>query len=143
MIRRATAGDADLLRTLFQAYQAELDIDLSFQNFEAELSDPLGSYELVLLAGDRGCVALKMLDETVCELKRLFVVPDARGTGLGRVLSEAAIAHARARDYERMRLDTLPSMAAARKLYAALGFGEIEPYRFNPVEGTTFLELAL
>ena len=143
MIRRATAGDADLVRTLFRAYEAELDIDLSFQDFETELSDPLGFYELVLLAADRGCVALRMLDETVCELKRLYVVPAARGTGLGHVLTEAAIAHARARDYERMRLDTLPSMAAARKLYAALGFEEIEPYRFNPVDGTTFMELAL
>ena len=143
MIRRATTGDDELVQTLFRAYAAELDIDLSFQDFETELSDPLAFYELVLLAAEKGCVALGRLDEEVCELKRLYVVPAARGTGLGRVLSEAAIAHARARDYERLRLDTLPSMAAARKLYVSLGFAEIEAYRFNPIEGTTFLELRL
>ena len=143
VIRQAAAGDAERVRMLLRAYEAELDIDLSFQDFETELADPLAFYELVLLAGDKGCVALRELDAEACELKRLYVLPAARGTGLGRVLSEAAIAHARARGYARLRLDTLPSMGAARKLYGSLGFREIEPYRFNPIEGTQFLELEL
>ena len=143
MIRQAVAGDAERVRTLLREYAGELDIDLSFQDFDTELADPLAFYQLVLLAADKGCVALRELDAEVCELKRLYVLPAARGTGLGRALSEAAIAHARARGYARLRLDTLPSMGAARKLYGSLGFREIEPYRFNPVEGTRFLELEL
>ena len=143
MIRQAAAGDAERVRTLLRAYAGELDIDLSFQDFETELADPLAFYELVLLAADKGCVALRELDAEVCELKRLYVLPAARGTGLSRALSEAAIAHARARGYARLRLDTLPSMSSARKLYGSLGFREIEPYRFNPVEATRFLELEL
>ena len=120
-----------------------LGIDLSFQDFETELADPLAFYELVLLAGGDGCVALRRLDAETCEMKRLYVHPAARAGGLGRRLAEAVIAEARERGYRRMRLDTLPTMAAARRLYAALGFREIDPYRPNPVAGTTYLELDL
>ena len=142
MIRMATPRDADAIRVLFREYADGLGIDLSFQDFEAELADPLGFYELVLLAGE-GCVGLRRVDETTCEMKRLYVRPSARAGGLGRALAGAVIAHARARGYERMLLDTLPAMVAARELYASLGFRESEPYRYNPVPGTTFLELTL
>jgi putative acetyltransferase len=142
MIRPAQAQDAERVRELLLEYAAGLEIDLSFQDFETELADPLSFYELVLLA-DNGCVALRRVDDRTCEMKRLYVRPDARAGGLGRRLAEAIVEEARALGYERMLLDTLPSMAAARALYASLGFRETEPYRYNPVPGTTFLELAL
>jgi putative acetyltransferase len=142
MIRPAQAQDADRVRELFREYAAGLEIDLSFQNFATELADPLSFYELVLLADD-GCVALRRVDDQTCEMKRLYVRPDARAGGLGRRLAKAIVEEARALGYRRMLLDTLPSMAAARALYASLGFRETEPYRYNPVPGTTFLELAL
>jgi len=142
VIRTAQAEDVEAVRELLREYEAGLDVDLSFQNFDAELADPLGFYELVLLA-DGGCVALRRIDDETCEMKRLYVRPTRRGGGLGRRLAEAIVAEARARGYRRMLLDTLPTMTAARSLYATLGFLEAEPYRYNPVPGTTFLELRL
>ncbi len=142
MIRAAEAADVETVRELLGEYAAGLGVDLSFQNFEAELADPLGFYELVLLA-EGGCVALRRIDDETCEMKRLYVRDAARGSGLGRRLAEALLAEARARGYRRMLLDTLPTMTAARSLYATLGFVETEPYRYNPVPGTTFLELSL
>jgi GNAT superfamily N-acetyltransferase len=142
VIRAAGTADAEAVRELFGEYAAGLGVDLSFQDFDAELADPLGFYELVLLA-EGGCVALRRIDEDTCEMKRLFVRPTARGGGLGRKLAEAIVAEARARGYRRMLLDTLPTMGAAQALYATLGFRETEAYRYNPVHGTTFLELVL
>jgi len=130
------------VRGFLREYADGLSVDLSFQDFESELAEPLGFYELVLLADD-GCVALRRIDALTCEMKRLYVRPVARGSGLGRRLAEAVIAEARARGYSRMLLDTLPEMAAAQALYQSLGFCETEPYRHNPVPGATFLELAL
>ena len=142
MIRPATGADVEAVRTLFGEYADGLGIDLSFQDFDSELADPLRVYDVVLLAAD-GCVALRRVDDRTCEMKRLYVRSSARGTGLGRALARAVIAHARARGYERMLLDTLPSMTQARSLYASLGFRETAAYRYNPVEGTSFLELVL
>jgi ribosomal protein S18 acetylase RimI-like enzyme len=142
VIRPAQPGDLEAVQDLFREYAASLQLDLSFQDFESELADPLGFYELVLLAED-GCVALRRLDETTCEMKRLYVRPAARGSGLGRQLAVAVVAAAKNRGYRRMLLDTLPTMDAARALYRSLGFRETEQYRFNPVPGTSFLELEL
>jgi putative acetyltransferase len=130
------------VRSLLREYADAIGVDLSFQDFDSEVADPLGFYELVLLASD-GCVALRRVDERSCEMKRLFVRPDTRGSGLGRKLAEAVIDEARARGYERMLLDTLPTMVAAQALYRSLGFHETEPYRHNPVPGASFLELTL
>ena len=142
IIRRAQPEDAERLRALLREYAAGLGIDLSFQDFDAEVADPLGAYDLVLVAGV-GCVALRRIDDLTCEMKRLYVQPSARGSALGRRLAEAVIIEARTRGYERILLDTLPSMAAAHELYESLGFVEIAPYRHNPVAGTSFLELDL
>ncbi len=130
------------MRRLLHEYADAIGVDLSFQDFDSEVSDPLGFYELVLLAGE-GCVALRRIDERTCEMKRLYVRPTARGRGLGRRLAEAVIDEARAAGYKRMLLDTLPTMAAAQALYRSLGFRETEPYRHNPVPGTAFMELSL
>jgi carbonic anhydrase len=139
--------DVELVRSLFREYAGSLGVDLSFQGFEEELAALPSGYDLVLVAGvggeAAGCVGVRPFAAGVCEMKRLYVRPAARGSGLGRALALAAIERARALGYHRMRLDTLPAMAAARSLYRELGFVEIEPYRHNPVAGTSFMELQL
>jgi putative acetyltransferase len=151
-IEPATSGaDVAVARRLFQEYADSLGFDLTFQGFEDELRSlpgdygpPRGALLLARRAGEPvGCVGVRPLGPAVCELKRLYVRPDGRGGGVGRALTEAAIGAARAVGYERMRLDTVPSMEAARVLYRSLGFVEIPPYRHNPVAGTTFMELQL
>lgn len=140
------------MRELFREYADSLGVDLAFQGFEDELAGLPGEYApprgALLLASEAdeaaGCVAVRPLEPPgTCELKRLYVRPAHRATGLGRALGLAAVDAGRRLGYERMRLDTLPSMEAARRLYRSLGFREIDAYRFNPVEGTQFLELGL
>ena len=143
MIAAARAEDMPLVRELFHEYAASLGVDLSFQDFEHEMATLETYYERILLAGSDGCVALRRIDERTCEMKRLYVRPSARGRNLGRTLAEALIAEAKRRGYERMRLDTLPAMQTAMRLYESLGFVDIAPYRFNPIEGSRFLELDL
>jgi GNAT superfamily N-acetyltransferase len=143
--------DTGAIRDLLREYAESLGVDLSFQGFKHELRQLPGDYAppsgTLLLAVDSGwaagCVGLRRFEGDVCEMKRLFVRPLHRGTGLGRRLAEAVIADARRRGYRRMRLDTLPSMAEAHVLYERLGFKPIPPYRENPVPGAAFLELVL
>ena len=142
-----TAEHLALAAGLFREYAASLGIDLSFQGFENEVASLPGDYApprgRLLLAGETGCVALRPLSDEICEMKRLYVRPTGRGTGLGRTLVQRIIEEARAIGYRAMRLDTLPSMTTAAAMYRSFGFHEIEPYRFNPVEGTKFFELEL
>lgn len=153
-IRRITTSEEfDIARQLFREYQRGLGVDLCFQSFDRELETlptmyghPHGALFIATQSSDGatiGCVGLRRLEPTICEMKRLYVRDAARGHGLGRQLVDALLAEARKLGYQRMRLDTLQSMTAARALYASLGFREIAPYNEHPVEGTRFMELVL
>jgi GNAT superfamily N-acetyltransferase len=146
-IRPATPADLDEIRAMLREYAAWLEVDLCFQNFEQELAGLPGDYApprgRLLIAEGAGCVALRAIDGEVCEMKRLYLRPEHRGLGLGRRLVQAIIDEARSVGYRRMRLDTMPKMDSAQRLYASLGFREIAAYRYNPEPGARFLELAL
>jgi len=130
-----------LARKLFEEYAASLDISLDFQNFDEELASlpaeytpPEGCMLLAFWQGQvAGCIALRKIDDETCEMKRLFTRPEFRGLKIGRALADELIRRAREIGYRRMRLDTLPSMERARGMYTALGFRNIEPYRYNPI----------
>lgn len=136
---------------LFREYAASLDISLDFQGFEEELASLPGCYASpegsILLAKSQeefaGCVALRKLADGSCEMKRLFIRPAFRGRKIGVSLCEEIIDKARELGYQRMRLDTLESMQAARAVYTSLGFREIGPYCYNPIEDAVFMELNL
>jgi GNAT superfamily N-acetyltransferase len=139
------------VRELLLEYAQSLGFSLSFQGFERELATLPGGYAppfgCLLLAFEEGrtagCVGVRRLDGPRCEMKRLYVRPPYRATGLGRMLAERAIASARQLNYRQMLLDTLPGMQAARKLYTALGFRPCAPYYDNPCPGAEYLELEL
>jgi ribosomal protein S18 acetylase RimI-like enzyme len=141
----------EFVRELFLEYAQSLEVDLCFQNFSQELAGLPGQYSRptgrLLLATQNGevlgCGALRRDAEGICEMKRLYVRPAARGSGIGLALIHELVKEARAIGYQRMRLDTLPSMTKAIALYRSLGFKEIAAYRYNPVPGSLFLELDL
>jgi putative acetyltransferase len=150
MVEYRVAGpeDVQVVRALFAEYGRSLGIDLSFQDFQKELETLPGKYSppdgTVILAfhegTPRGCVALRKIDQNTCEMKRLYVRPDARGLGVGRDLVRRILEEARVRGYAAMRLDTLPVMKSAVSLYRSFGFREIPPYIFNPIPGALYME---
>lgn len=169
--------DKEVVIELFTAYANSLPIDLTFQNFEHELSSLPGKYSpenggIIYLAytvsGSLscskpvtpssnstpktssntskviGCSALRPFSPpSICELKRLYITPDSRGLGVGRLLLETVIEKAKELGYKEMMLDTLPSMFAARKMYEKYGFVRVEKYYETPIDGTVFMKLAL
>ena len=148
-----SATDLEAAARLFDAYASSLGIDLSFQDFAAELATLPGKYASptgeLLLARDihgkpLGCVGLRPIAlDGCCEMKRLYVSPRGRGLGLGGALVDAIIGEAVRIGYQEMRLDTLPAMVEAIALYRKIGFMPIKPYYDTPLAGTIFLGRSL
>jgi ribosomal protein S18 acetylase RimI-like enzyme len=149
--RAVNVTDFENGRGLFEQYAQVLDFDLTFQQFDKELTRMAIDYNspdgALLLAydGDRpvACAGIRKLDVYTAELKRMFVRPEYRKQQLGQQLLQMAIDAAKQLGYRAIRLDTVPAMQAAIKLYRSFGFQEIEPYRFNPVEGAMYMEKQL
>ena len=152
IIHAKTSKEVQTAKMLFEEYADWLGVDLSFQNFQEELESMPGKYagsdgSLVTAKYDgdiAGCVAVRKLEEGVCEMKRLFVRDRFRGKGIGKALAERIVADARKIGYKKMRLDTDGArMAEAMGIYRTLGFVEIEAYYHNPYDGVVYLELEL
>ncbi|MGY4396928.1 GNAT superfamily N-acetyltransferase [Sphingomonas sp. UYAg733] len=148
-----TEEDLSATARLFEGYAASLPVDLAYQDFATELAALPGKYappagELLLARDHRGkplgCVGLRPIPpDGCCEMKRLFLMPNARGLGLGRALAEAVIKQARDLGYGELRLDTLPTMTNAIGLYEQMGFKRIAPYYAPTPPGTVFMALTL
>lgn len=147
----ASPGEIEIARSLFREYAAWLAIDLSFQNFEEEVTGLPGDYAppdgcllLAYLEQDvAGCVALRPLQGQACEMKRMWVRPQFRGYHIGRALAESILGEARKIGYSEMFLDSLLSLTEALSLYRSLGFEEIAAYRYNPDPNAVFMRLRL
>ena len=154
MIEIVHAVSAEQIETagkLMFEYAASLNVSLCFENLDKEVAGLPGLYApphgrlLLAVSGSTvaGCIALKKVDDQVCEMKRLFVREEFRGKGVGKQLTKALWDEARAIGYQRMRLDTLPSMKEAIAMYRSLGFKPIPPYRDLPDPGALFMEVKL
>ena len=163
LVQPQSTADWREARRLIEAYATSLNVDLSFQDFDHELHNLTSEYApptgTFLLAEESvrgpaaapeaapaeyvGCVGLRQFAEGIGEIKRLYIVPAARGRGVGRLLADGIVAAGWRLGYARLVLDTLPFMSEARALYASLGFTPIAAYRFNPIPGAAFLELEL
>ena len=139
------------VRELFLEYAKSLGFSLCFQDFDKELAGLPGEYappdgRLYIAFDDEdaiGCIALRKLDDGICEMKRLYVKPSGRGKGLGKLLVQTVIDEAKKIGYTKMRLETVPKMKEAITLYRSIGFYEIESYRENPIEGALYMEMEL
>jgi putative acetyltransferase len=140
-----------IARKLFLEYAESLHFNLCFQNFEKELAELPGDYApplgcIILVKAEEeffGCVALRKLEDDVCEMKRLYIKPECRGMGIGKKLTFEIIDFARKSGYKKMRLDTIATMKEAIGIYKAIGFYEIPAYRYNPEKEVIYLELGL
>ena len=143
--------EQDDVVSIFREYVNSPTVNLGFQEYEAEFAGLPGNYAppegrlLLAREGDTvlGCAALRRVDESTCEMKRVYVRPAARGRNIGRLLVEAILKEAKLVGYSRLCLDVLPEFTTAQKLYQSMGFEPAEPVSFNPIPGTKFLALTL
>ena len=154
VIHARTAYEIDEVRRLFREYEAYLNVDLCFQEFESELANLPGKYAspsgslLLAMDGEKaiGCGALRSLGagkEHTCEMKRLYVRPEARGQGLGRQIAVRLIGEGIRHGYSSMVLDTLDRLEGAMHLYESLGFVRTGPYYKNPLPDAVYWKLDL
>lgn len=152
IIRRADfPADTNAVLEIWREYVASPSVSLDYQGNDAEFATLPGKYASpggCLLVADNGgdidgCIAYREVRPGLCEMKRLYVCPRARGTQLGRALIGRLIAEARIAGYIEMRLDVLEEFTSARRLYEAFGFVPAEPISYNPIPGTAFLGLYL
>ena len=153
VIKTVTGGpDLDILREMFREYGSDVSRSYCLNGFDDEVARLPGAYGpphggLLLLTAEggqpAGMVGVRPLGDGIAEMKRLFVRPAWQKRGYGRLLTLAAIGHARESGFARLRLDTLGHMKAARALYADLGFVDIPPYHDDAAPGMSFMELAL
>ncbi len=153
LVRARTADQFSAAKQLFLEYAESLGFSLCFQGFDEELKNlsllygpPSG--EMILAKAQSGefvgCVGVKKIDNTICEMKRLYVKPEFRGERIGERLVRESILTARALGYQRMRLDTIrEKMKPAISLYLKEGFVEIPAYYPNPLAGVLYFELDL
>ena len=138
-------------KELFLEYATSLNIDLSFQNFAKEIetiseqyNEPRGALIIVYENENPvGCVGIRELEKSIAELKRMYIKSEFRGKKIGNRLMEMSLKKAFDLGYCKIRLDTLPEMKNAQTLYKKYGFYEIDAYRYNPVEGTVFMEIEI
>lgn len=150
-VRPARADEIDAVREMIGEYRAWLNLDLAFQEIDEEVEGLPGDYappDGALLVGLvdghlAGMIACRRLSPGVCEMKRLYVRPFARGCGLARALIARLEDEARGRGYREIYLDTLPNMGEAQRLYETLGFVDTAPYYDTPIAGTRFMRKAL
>lgn len=151
ILRARFPADVHEVISIFREYVASPTVSLDFQDYESEFADLPGKYAepdgRVLLAWQQsavvGCAALRRVNGSACELKRVYVRPGARGNSIGRQLVEYMIREARGERYSTMCLDVLPEFVAAQQLYESLGFSPAEAVSHNPIPGTRFLALTL
>lgn len=143
--------EIDCVKALFTEYTQMLGVNLDFQNYEQELEQLPGKYALpdgrlyLAYAENKaiGCIALREINDVICEMKRLYVKPKFRGKKIGQMLADQIISDAAQLKYDYMVLDTLTSLKSAIILYKKLGFYEIEPYYENPLENVIYMRLKL
>jgi ribosomal protein S18 acetylase RimI-like enzyme len=146
-----TKKDYEDAKALFLEYKESLNLDLCFQKFHEEISNLPAQYSeptgCIILSCENekpfGCVAVRKFEDSVCEMKRLYIPESYRGKGIGRELTARIISKAKELGYKKMRLDTLETMKEAISLYNTLGFTEIPKYRLNPIKEVLYMELNL
>lgn len=151
LVHAQSAAHWQAARALVLAYARSLDVDLTFQGIDDELTNleahygSSGSVFVLASQGNTyiGCGAIRRRSAEDCEMKRLYVIPAAQRLGIGRTIALALIDHARTLGYRTMRLDSLPTMRGAHALYRSLGFEPTAAYTFNPTPGVTFMKLEL
>lgn len=154
LVEAASPLDYQVAIVLLKEYAEYIGVDLSFQNFGQEIANLQYQYgrpkgTLYLVVDDEksveavGCFGIRTFKGSICELKRMYLKKAYHGKGIGALMLNEAIQIGKKLGYQKMRLDTLPTMQSAIKLYQKVGFYEIEPYRFNPIEGTKYFEIVL